>query len=589
MNDKVFRDGSADFSYGVNGARTPTLQTEATPRGLPRSALAWLRNGVIRGGGISQRPGWSEIVPSVADGLYQGGFLYEPPGAHPYLALAVSGELYKVECEAPFAVTKISNGPTANPPDAPLAYFCQAEEFLIVQAGDAAALPVFWDGATIRRSNGLTGLITGANISEIPAAMCMVYYGGRLWYARDRIYTAGDIVRGPSGTAPFGRRDSVLRVTENPLAIGGDGFAVPTSAGNIRALTYPANIDTSLGQGPLLIGTRKAIYSLNIPVTRTDWTAMRDSQPQQVIAQVRWGPVGDRCVTHVNGDVFYQTLEPGIRSLAFARRNYGQWANAPLSKNVDKILRQSDRSLLRYSSGINFDNRLWQTALPEQTASGVIHKAIVPMDFDPLSSLEEQLPPVWEGHYEGLRILQLFEGDFGGLQRAFAVVLSDANHIQVWELSRGNLFENGDNRIEMSVETPAFTWPSTIGEMDLKRLVGGEIHFDQVYGQSEVVVEYRPDYAPCWIFWHTFKVCSARTSEEDSFEMDYPVQTFRPGYLSPAVFPNPPAPCQISTLRPSNIGTQFQIRVTVLGRLRIRSVYLYAERTERNLYYGITC
>jgi hypothetical protein len=101
----------------------------------------------------------------------------------------------------------------------------------------------------------------------------MVYYQGRIWYAQGRIYTAGDIVGGPSGTLANQFKDSILKVTENPLALGGDGFAVPSTAGDIRALSYSANLDTSLGQGPLYIFTRRQVYQLSVPVTRADWIA----------------------------------------------------------------------------------------------------------------------------------------------------------------------------------------------------------------------------------------------------------------------------------------------------------------------------
>jgi len=565
------------------------------PHGLPRTALAWLTNGTVRGGGVQGRYGWQKIATVATNpGMYQGGFLYEPTGANPYLVLAIGGSLHLVAVEDPLTTVNLSAlyGLT-NPPTEPMGYFTQAEEFLVFQPGDTLTLPLFWDGVTLKRSNGINGNLSGPNVSQLPAATCMAYHAGRIWYAQDRIYTAGDIARGAAGTAPYARRDSVVCVTENPLAFGGDGFSVPTNAGGIRALTFPANLDTALGQGPLLIGTRKTVYSLTVPVSRTDWTAATDNQPLQVVAQIKWGPVNDRSVTHVNGDVFYQTIEPGVRSLAFARRSYGQWANVPISNNVRRIVRRNDRALLRFASGINWDNRLWQTALPEQTDIGVVHRAMVIMDFDPLSSLEEQLPPIWEGSYEGLGVLQLFEGDFGGLQRAFAAIVSETGAIEVWELTREGLFENGDNRITWGFESPAFTWADSIGELELKKLVGAEMYFDRVFGTARITVEYRPDSHACWILWHEFEVCSARSSAEDPWETDhtgvYPEQPYAATYQPHKALPHPPAPCVAGANRPANIGLQFQVRVTVKGCLRIRSLFLFAEHFERQAYYGQTC
>lgn len=573
-------DGTMDFSSGVNCARIPTVQSASNPHGLPRTALHWMTNATIRGGGISPRFGWRRLA-TIGRGLYQGGYMYEPTAANPYLILMISGEMRQVFLEGSYSITNLSSlFGLSNPIDQPYSYLVQGEEFLAIQAGDTVTLPLIWEGTVLRRSNGLSG-----NPPELPASGPMVYYANRIWYAQDRIYTAGDIARGAAGTVAYGRRDSVIRVTENPLAIVGDGFNVPTHAGPIRALMYPANIDTALGQGPLLPGTRKAVFSLTVPVSRTDWTSAGDNQPGQQVAQIKWGPVSDRSVVHVNGDLFYQTLEPGIRSLAFARRNYGQWPNVPISNNVRRITRLNNRALLRYSSGINWDNRLWQTALPEQTDSGVVHRALLTLDFDPLSSMEEQLPPVWEGHSEGLPVFQMFEGDFGGLQRAFAVILSQTDEIEVWELTRDEQFENGDNRITWSFESPAFTWSDTLGEYTLKRLVGGEMYFDQITGESTVTVEYRPDSHQCWLFWTRFDVCSAR----DASGGDYPTQLYQSGFQPHKTLPKPPVECIPGSQRPSDMGLQFQVRITIKGWLRVRSLFLFGLPFERSAYHGIVC
>src|SRR6185369_15439901 len=154
-----------------------------------------------------------------------------------YLILAISGRFYRIRVDTDNSIDDIT-GPVAFPPTQPYYHFTQGEEFMVVQAGDYVTLPAFWDGATMRQSTGLAGAP-----KELPAAGPMVYYQGRIWYAYFRQYTAGDIVRGPSGTAPYQLRDSILKVTENPLAIGGDGVAVASQAGNLRAMQYSANID----------------------------------------------------------------------------------------------------------------------------------------------------------------------------------------------------------------------------------------------------------------------------------------------------------------------------------------------------------
>jgi hypothetical protein len=435
-------------------------------------------------------------------------------------------------------------------------------------------------------------------VNELPAATAMIYYSGRIWYAQGRKYTAGDIEGDQaSGTPGFQFGDSVLKVTENPLAVGGDGFTVPSQAGNIRAFAYTANLDTTLGQGPLYIFTRKQVYSLQVPVTRADWIAADNTkQPVQTVSQVNNGAVGERCIVHVNGDLFYQSFDPAVRSLIVATRFYQQWGNLQISNNVNRALAANDRSILRFASGIEFDNRLLECCLPKQTPSGVVCQGILSLDFDLVSTLQEQAPPAWEGPWSGLDILQLFTGDFGGLPRAFAVVVSRKDQsIDVWELSKTERFDNDNlpsqastnTRVQWFAEFPSFTWGH---EFDMKELQSGELWVDRAFGTVEIKVEYRVDADPCWRFWFETSLCAAKDCAEADLTNCYPsAPNFREGYKWPIVFPAPKPSCDSMGVRPTTQGYQFQVRITVLGWMRVRGIILYASEKDRELYKGLSC
>lgn len=672
MGEVAIADGSTSFSGGVNSLKPTTVASEINPDGLYRNQLAWLKNATVRGGGITCRNGWQYLC-TVANGseLYQGGSMYEPLGANPYLVLSIGGRILRVRVDTDNSIDQINSGTTLNPASETMSHFLQAEQFLIIQAGDDVTLPLFWDGTIMRRSfgeglvymgyidedsitippiDGSTSItvtmnqpyagaigdtivlkfegkfrvtnIVGNDITiitlnspyvnttvfrgvfdafgvyqrlsnpELPAATAMDYYMGRIWYARGRTYSAGDIVKGPSGTLPYNFFDSILKVTENPLAVGGDGFTVPGEAGNIRALAHTTELNTQLGQGKLYIFTRRAIYRLAVPVSRDDWIAADDAtQPLQTVAQLRFGSVGDRCVVQVNEDLFYQTMEPAIRSLALSIRNDAQWGNTPLSRNEDRLLRFNDRERLRFASGILFDNRLWQTALPKENQVGTAFQAVAPLDFDLISTLETKLPPAWEGMYEGLDILQLFEADFGGRQRAFAAVFSrTTSEIQVWELTdhlKTDVNVNGESRVTWVSEYPSYNWNQA---WLLKKMVGGELWVDRVYGEVIFKIEYRPDGDSCWYFWHTFKICSARNSCEDvDNPICYPITPYAEGFRQTLSLPLPQNVCQSTSGRPINVGYQMQVKITVTGWCRIRGLLLYAEPVEKALYYSLIC
>lgn len=582
-------DGQLDWTLGVDSSRAPTIAGENNPNGLPRNAVSWANNVIMRGGGIRQRTGFAGPVATIADstGLYQGGIMYEQTNALPYLIVAVSGRFYRVRLDTDNSVEDIT-GALVFPATEPLYHFVQGEQYMLAQTGDMTTLPAIWDGTNMTQS---VGIISANNTpaggvlpyNQIPAAGPMVYYQGRIWYAYFRKFTAGDALSGAAGT-------SVITVTENPLAIGGDGFGVPTQAGNIRAMNYVANLDSALGEGTLFVFTRKQIYAIDVPVDRTAWIAANaNNMPLQRVVQRNNGGVGDRCVVAVNGDLYYQSLEPSIRSLMSALRYFNQPGNTPISTNIQRALDFNDRALMRWAPGTEFDNRLYQAILPEQRPQGVIHKAIATMDFDPITTMGQKGTPIWEGISEGLDVLQLFNGDFGGRERCFAVVVSRVdNSIQLWEITNDTRFDGDDKRVNWYVEFPAFTWGR---EFDLKRLDGGEIWIDKVFGTVDGKVYYRTDGNPCWQLWHVFRFCTARSScETVDNPVCYPLEVFRESGKFPVMLPVPPLPpCNDMDSRPMNTGHQFQVKIEIQGWCRIRGLIVYAVPVLKTPFGGLEC
>lgn len=534
--------------------------------------------------------------------------MYDPENDDPYLLLSIGGHILQVPC-SPAADTDLSAAfALVNPAAERQAFFCQAEQFAIIQAGDyltnpLPTLPLFWTGAALVRSNGIAGRPIppgGPPYDQIPAAGPMCYYMGRLWYALDwRTYAAGDIVQGAAGTAGLGFRDSVLCVTENPLAIGGDGFVVPNNAGSIRAIATNGAIDTTTGQGSLYIFTTKAVYSLIVPVTRNDWIAAGatvvnrgpNAVPLQTVVQLTNGAVGDRSVVAVNGDLFYQSLEPGIRSLITAIRYFTTWGNTPISGNLERLLNYQDRALMRFSTGIAWNNRLLMGMRPIETEAGVAHQAVVALDFLPVASFGKKLPPCWEGHWEGLDVLQLFTGFFGGLERAFAVVVSrNDGSIQLWELTdyeRWDYNTNGKDRTTMVIEFPAYNFGDPF---QMKKLVTAELWLDKILGTVDFRMEYRPDADVCWYHWHDWQRCSQADCNDDPVNMGcYPVEPYRESHRTTMTLPKPPMQCSKPSNRPANQGYQFQCRLTIKGWCRVRGMLLHAEPMDRKLYKDMGC
>ena len=55
----------------------------------------------------TQRLGWQPLLKAFPGGYWQGGFIYEPDSAKPYLVCQVSGILYSILLEPPFSITDL--------------------------------------------------------------------------------------------------------------------------------------------------------------------------------------------------------------------------------------------------------------------------------------------------------------------------------------------------------------------------------------------------------------------------------------------------------------------------------------------------
>ena len=602
-----------DFSQGINSNTVPIRTSDGVPHGLLDGQLAWANNAVVRGGGVSPRFGWVPVVRgpplSLVSGKFQGGFFYTPDFAEPQLIIAVNGQIYRIRTDTDFSVENISSstGLTMDM-DRDQYFFAQAEKWLVIQDGTNVSNPLFFSTndsgsvATMVRSRGFVGVNNALN--QIPPASSMDYYQQRLWYAFGRFYAAGDIVfNKTSGTVGNDYRDSVLAVTENPVPSGGDAFVTPITSGNIRWLRHAANMNSQLGETNMFIGTRNAIFACNAPITRDDWTkATLDLMPLQTVALLGAGAYSDRGATPINNDILFASTPNGdVRSLKTAILNFQQPGQIPISNNINRVLEHNDRSLLHFTSSVYHDTRFLQTVLPYSTHVGAAFKGIASLDFNPLSSLQETLPPVWDGVWEGLAILQLFQANIGGRDRCFAAVLADYGSIEIWELTTTEKFnQNATNpalplepaRTQWSFETASYAWRDTHLLKELETL---RLWLDRIVGTVEINVQYRTDQTGCWLNWKTFKVCAAKDCTElvddpcSGSGYPVPVEEFCEGFESALSLPKPPAQCIPFSNRPSNIGYLFQFRITLKGWCRCRGLYAYALPRGQQPFVNLVC
>lgn len=447
-----------------------------------------------------------------------------------------------------------------------ICYMIQAEQFLIAQ--DGLSQPLIFDGAKTWRS------------TDMPVGTAMAYGIGRVWIAiNGDSFVASDIVRSrDSGTAIYGFVDSILHFTENTFLSGGGSFSAP---GIIRAMTFMTSLDTSTGQGPLLVMTESVICSVNAPTQRELWAVVNNPIVTQSL--VSDGALGFySTLPTTNGDIFYRSTI-GIRSFYYALREYGTWGNTPISSEVFNILKEDDEELMLYTSAITFDNRMLMTSGARAKDVGAFFKGIVALDFHTISGMRNQSPPVYDGVWTGIDVLWLFKVKFGRKERAFAAVLNADNRNELWEITKTAKFDGEDGRIKWRMISRNLPFSSA---MEAKRLEGMDVWIDEVVGQVDLTAKYRPDEYPCWQDWRNKAVC-ADYRQCSPPDCDLPA-TFRPGYKTRIPFGQPLDTDENNDNKPMRIGYEFQVSIEGEGYCQIRKLRCKAIEIEEEVSPPVT-
>lgn len=404
------------------------------------------------------------------------------------------------------------------------------------------------------------------SVPELPAGRMGAYGLGQNWMSlTDGLsFIVSDPVGGASGTPANNYRDAVLKYTE--LTFRGGAFRVPSSGTIITSMTFTSVLDTSLGQGSLIVGTDSGMYSCIAPV---DFTSLPNiNGPILTASLIGQGPLGQNSTVLVNSDILFR-INPGLASLILARREFTTWGNTPISHEMEVIFDQDDRTLLQYSSAMVFNNRHLVTARPQVGPQGVFHSGLVTMNLDPVSSLRGKANPVYDGAWSGLNVLQLVQGKINGAQRSFAFSYNVTDQkIELYELLADGIesADNGTTAIPMVIETSVLFNQDVKPVNELVRLVNGELFLKDIIGTVHIKVSYKPDFYPCFVTWREWDVCQKETDSES-----------KPGYRTRIGIGEPPdVPCEEGNNRPLNVGHFFQFRIELTGSVTFMALRVQA-------------
>lgn len=421
------------------------------------------------------------------------------------------------------------------------------------------------------------------SVPELPAGRNGAYgMGCNCCVLTDGIsYIIGDVVGSGAGTQANNYRDAVLKVTQNDFLFGGGSFRLPGTGDVATAVIFPPNLDTSLGQGPLQIGTAFSFFTNVVPGTDpATWPGL--TTPIQTESLKDNGALGQNSTISVNSDTFFRS-NIGIGSLVLARRAFQGFGNKPISNEVGILLNPDDQALLQYSSAISFNNRFQCTNFPVISPNGVAHRGMVSLNFELISTIRDSSPPAWEGLQTGLNIFQAITGRVNGSLRAFAFTCNyNTNALELYEFLGDNTTltaDNGVTPIVWAFETANLFNRDVKSLNELVQLRDGEIYISDIVGSVHFDVYYRPDFYECWTKWNQFDVCESSDASNS-----------KPGYRMRVGLGQPsPNPCEAGNNRPLRNGYFFQFRIVVTGQCVFKGMRVKAITIPQPEFAPIIC
>jgi hypothetical protein len=403
-------------------------------------------------------------------GNFQAAIGFSPHHGDDSIMAMIGGRLFRIipGAQSTARVTEIALD-KRNTYRRQIAYMLQADKWLIAQ--DGQSLPIIYDGNKARRS-----IVTNdANKTEVPVGTIMSYGMGRICVVVNKRDVAfGDLFGSHDFDDPA---DSLILFTERNFLTEGFDAAIPFSMGVPTGMAFFPQLDTSTGNGQLLVFAERGAAAFFLSLDRTLWK----TSLFQILALITTGMRGHRSVCAVNEDLWFRA-EDGFRNFRQARSESQGWAHIPNSTNVRQFLDVDTQWLLKYASAIYFDNRIIGTCSPSWNQMRPVHAGLVVVDFDILSSFGQRYKPCWDGHWQKQRPLgnpyvqvsQLLTASFSGLTRAFFFGLDANGQNQLYELTLDDK-DDYDGLVEWEMVSRSLTFAQQGETYNENELYDGDI------------------------------------------------------------------------------------------------------------------
>lgn len=546
---------------GVNSAVRPDL--------IGQAQLAWGFNLTVRDGKPRTRPRLIErlVLP---EGRVQGAGFFGRAGVG---VLSIGGYIYRLNISGPSFSSEMIPLSFQNNPNLETAWMVETAGSFLIQDGQSDC--IIYDGATARRSD--------PSIREVPIGRMMAYGNGRLWVARnDYTLQAGDITQ-PDVAG------SELFFIENVYLFGGGSFSYPQQ---ITGLSFLPSNNTFSGYGSLVVMGRRFTDSIRAEITDRDLWQTTAGFQVKVLEGI--GCASHLSITRVNQDLYWRDADGEVRSLRAAAADQDGPGNSSLSREISRIVDFETDPLMEQSSGMYFDNRLFFSASPYLGEDGVvIFRKIISLDCAPLATMRGKSAPAYDGEWEGLNLVRMFQGNFSGTRRAFMISSDPDGLNRLWEIVPG---KRDDVYVENIVDGETVTRPiecfAEFRRFDfgkpsqLKQITRCDIYPSEIEDSVNIRLQWRTDSRTQWIEVDDVDICAKMTDDStDSPHVWKNLASQERGRVKSFSFPQDIDP--VLSMKQS-VGFSFQIRIVWTGNVLIDRIDVWGRELESPQYSNIT-
>jgi hypothetical protein len=548
---------------GINSAFQPDQ--------IGQNQAAWAANITIREGKPRTRDYKFIQRATLPKGLVQGVGYFSVQGGS-FIA-SIWGQLWRILISGNnFDVVPIPL-PWRNSDTIRQVWMCETSGSFLVQDGQSA--PIIFDGASARRSNIFN--------NEVPVGTAMAYGNGRLAVVVDR----NQVQAGNITTNLF---QSELQFTETTYLSGGGSFFFPQG---VAALSFLPVNNTDTGLGSLIVFGNRFVNSLRLDITARE---LWDQIPgfEQVILP-RIGAAGQQCITGVNQDIYWRDTNGNIWSLRSAQWDALSPGNAPVSREVARVVDYETSPLIQYSSGIFFDNRLMFLASPFMNIYGnPSFGDIISLDAAALATMRGKAPPAYDGVAEGLNFTTIVEGEIDNQDRAFVVSTDDDGENRLWEIvpaAENDAWYMSTGSSNAYTATAAMEQQSVTSYLETRRydfgmpgirkqIVRVDLWPTQIQDGVTITVYWRADNRTQWQKWGTVFVCAQMTNENNEW---YNLAQQERGRIKTLTAPDV---IDVIDQQRADMGFGFQVRIEWEGYMLLDRIKVWAKTDIAEVSYS---